>query len=118
MKVQLEFDFERKLESLEEATIDVFHRSQKPQKYLAAELGYSPSGLSKRLNLIPNENDPRLNLKDLEKFMEVTGDYLPIYYLINKFLNGQKEKDLQAFLELKKRIPEIERLLKIIKEQK
>ena len=118
MKIQLEFDFDRKFESLEEATIDAFYKANKPQKYLAAELGYSPAGLSKRLNQNPAENDPRLNLKDLEKFIEVTGDYSPIYYLVNKFLNVQRESELEAFRELKKRLPEIERLLRVIKEEK
>lgn len=109
MKVQLEFEFDRKWDSLEEVTVHAVHTSRVPLKYLAGECNLSPAGLSKRLNLHPDENDPRITLKIFERILEVTQDFRPIYYLVDKFIRKDEEKILAEFREFKKMLPEIKR---------
>jgi hypothetical protein len=115
MKIQLNLDFSSKrFENLEEAVIHAIHTSPTSLKHLAGELGHSPAGLSKRLNLTPMDNEPRLSLKDLEKFMEVTGDYRPIHYLIERFLQKDEEKILAEFREFKRKIPELKKFIALM----
>lgn len=114
-KIELEFDFESKrFESLEEIVIHAFHTSEKPLKHFAAELGYSPCGLSKRLNQAPSDNEPRLSLRDLEKFMEISRDFRPIYYLVEKFLQKDQDQTMIEFQEFKKRLPELKKLVTLL----
>jgi hypothetical protein len=112
MKLQLELNFEsKKFDSLEEATIHAFHSTEKPLKHIAAELNLSPCGLSKRLNLTPSDDDPRLSLKNFERYIEFTGDFRPIYYLIEKFLQKDQDRLLQEFQEFKRNIPQLKKLI-------
>jgi hypothetical protein len=57
------------------------------QKAIAMEMDYAPSVLSRKLAQSPNDS-MRTTLDDLEKYMEVTGDTTPIYYLVDKHLNS------------------------------
>ncbi len=114
MKLQLDFEFDRKWESLEEVTIHSVHTCGKPLSHLAGELELSPAGLSKRLNLHPDQNDPRFNLNMFEGILERTRDYRPIYYLIEKFLRGDEERTLAEFREFKRKIPELKKLISML----
>ncbi len=114
MKIQLEFDWDKKWESLEEVTIHTAHTCGMPLKHLAGELNLSPAGLSKRLTLSPEENDPRFTLKAFERLLEVTGDYRPIHYLIEKFLQKDEERTLAEFREFKRKIPELKKFIALM----
>ncbi len=112
--IQFEMEFDKTFESLEEAVINAFYSCGKPLRHIAGDLGYDPAGLSKRLSLASQDNNPRLNLKDLEKFIESTGDTSPILYLVKKFLQKEQDKLLHEFQAFKKHIPEIKKLIAMV----
>lgn len=73
------------------------------KKYLAADLELSPSEL--RRKLCPAPGDTRnFTLDDLEKWLSVTGNMQPIFYLIEKYSRDQEDE----LARLKKRIAELE----------
>lgn len=61
------------------------HHQGRPQKAIAADMDYSPSDLSRKLSQNPDDSR-RFTLDDLERFIDVTGDTQPVYYLIEKYL--------------------------------
>lgn len=72
------------------------------RKQLAAELDLSPSELSRKLG--DNPKDPRnFTIDDLERYIQVTGQPDPIYYLCDKFLKPEDE-----IARLKARVAELE----------
>lgn len=114
-QIQLDLNFESpQFDSLEEAFVHSVHTSSISMKHLAGEMNLLPAGLSKRLNLHPEENDPRFNLRQFEKYLEATGDYRPIYYLVERFLQKDQDRLMREFQEFKKRIPEIKKLMDIL----
>lgn len=113
-KIQLDFEFDRKWESLEEITIHTVHTCGKPLSHLAGELDLSPAGLSKRLNLHPDQNDPRFNLGTFERILERTKDYRPIFYLVEKFLQKDEEKIMAEFREFRRKIPELKKFIALM----
>jgi hypothetical protein len=115
MKLQLELTFDSPhFESLDEALIHAIHTSPIALKHLAGELNLLPAGLSKRLNLHPEDNDPRFNLNHFEKYLEVSGDYRPLYYLAEKFLQKDQDRALRDFQAFQKHIPELKQLIAIV----
>lgn len=78
--------------------------SKVPQKQIAESMGLSACSLSRKLS--QNDNDKRrFTLDDLEKFIEVTGDKQPIFYLIEKYLVDSKASEIQ---QLRQRLAELE----------
>lgn len=75
------------------------------QKYIAADMGYSPSKLSRKL--AQNDGDSsRFTLDDLETYLLVTEDRDPIYYLVEKYLVGaSRDEEIKA---LKAKLAELE----------
>lgn len=80
------------------------HQQQRLQKVIAADMDYSPSDLSRKLAQSPGDSR-RFTLDDLEKFVQVTGDTMPILYLVEKYLTDPGN-ELEA---LQRRIDEIRR---------
>lgn len=78
------------------------HKQGVPQKSIAADMDYSPSDLSRKLSQSPGDSR-RFTLDDLEKFIEVTGDTQPVYYLVEKYLT-ECESEVEA---LKRRLREL-----------
>lgn len=74
------------------------HQLGKPQKSIAADMDYSPSDLSRKLAQNPDDSR-RFTLDDLEKYVQVTGDKKPIYYLVEKFLTETNEAALLQQIE-------------------
>ncbi|MGA3803721.1 hypothetical protein ACI2VC_06930 [Ralstonia nicotianae] len=68
---------------------------QRGLKRIAIELDMAPSNLSVQLSDDPSRH---FSLDSAERYMEWTGDYTPIYYLVEKFL-GDKRNTKQAALE-------------------
>lgn len=115
-RVQLEFDFEsKKFDILKEAVVHSVFSSQICLKTLAARLDHSPSNLSRRLSLVKLEGEPALTVEDFERIIEETKDFTPIYYLVEKFLKKENDILLKEFQDFKKKIPEIERFLSMVK---
>ena len=78
---------------------------------IAAAIDMSPSELARKL--AGNELDPHRTL-DVDAFvriLEATGDYTPIYWLIEKFLPSEDQKRQAAVDQLAALMPQIAALL-------
>lgn len=85
------------------------HKS--PLKTLAADMDLSQSDLSRKL--AHNPDDPkRFTLDDLERFLDATGDMRPIYYLIEKYLTDQEERQRRSLAELIQLAPQLAALIR------
>ena len=83
----------------------------KPLKTVAANMDLSETELSRKLS--DNPNDTRdLTCDDLERYIESTQDFTPIYYLIEKFAIDKSTKQAYAAAELAKHLPQIIALAK------
>lgn len=87
----------------------------KPLKYVAAEMGHSPEGLSKRMNLSPQENSPRFTVSDMEVYMERIGDLRPKDFLNKKFDQKKEEREKRILNDLREKLPDLEMLVEILK---
>lgn len=73
------------------------------KKYLAADLGMSPSELSRKL--CPALGDKRnFSLDDLEKWLTVSKDLRPLFYLFEKYSVDHEDE----LARLKARVAELE----------
>jgi len=64
-------------------------------------------------SLSSNPDDSRrFSVDDLEKFLRVTGDMTPIYWLIDQFLEDADVRQRRALAELSKMMPQLAALLK------
>jgi len=118
MKIQFEFQFDKNFESLDDALEYAINSCGWSKNSLAGEMGYSPAGLSKRLNRFPNGNDPRFSLRDLDKFVEVTGNTLPIKYLVKKFLTPKDDEVRELLEDLQKDLPKLKMLCDLLEKRK
>lgn len=81
---------------------------------IAADMDMSQSELSRKLAGHPE--DPRhFTLKDLEKYIEATGDVQPIYWLVERYLASETDKQARAMSRLASVLPELEALLRAAK---
>jgi hypothetical protein len=115
---QLTFDFDQTFETLEDAFDHAINTCGWSKNSLAGEMGYSPSGFSKRLNQFPQENDPRFTLKDLEKFVQVTGNTLPVRYLAKKFLTKKEQEEKELLANLVENLPRLKLLVELLENKK
>lgn len=86
------------------------HHQSAPHKAIASDMDYSPSKLTRKLAQADN---CRFTLDDAELFMSVTGDITPVYYLLEKFITGKRNKE-----QLQKLKAEIEAQLEDLREAK
>ena len=103
---QLTLDFEAGLTDRYASLRDVVATGvyQRGLKRVAMDLDMAPSNLSVQLS----ENDTRhFSVESLERYLEKTGDFTPIYYLAERFLSDKSAKKdaaladaLQAFKTL------------------
>lgn len=85
------------------------HRN--PLKTIAADMDISQSELSRKLS--GNPDDPRrMSVDDLEAYLRATGDMNPVFYLVEKYLEGEEVKQRRAAAELVKKLPDILALVK------
>ncbi|WP_367126143.1 hypothetical protein [Ralstonia sp. CP] len=108
---QLVLDFEPGLTERYSSARDVVATGiyQRGLKRIAIDLDMAPSNLSVQLSDDPSRH---FSLDSAERYMEKTGDYTPIYYLVEKFL-GDKRNGKQAALEQIQALgPELLALLK------
>lgn len=113
--MQLSLDFEPGLterhKTLGACVRECAYKFEKPLKAIAAEMDLSESDLSRKLS--GNPDDPRkLNVDDLVRFMEVTGDHTPVNWLIEKFKLDDSGRQARAASEFMKQLPQAIALLK------
>ena len=112
---QLMLDFEAGLTERHASCLAVVregaYSNRNPLKTLAADMDMSQSELSRKL--ADNPNDPRnFTLTDLEMYLDKSGDFTPIYYLVEKYLADDSVKQKRAMAELAKQLPNIMALVK------
>lgn len=112
---QMTLDFEPGLTERHSSLLgcirEVAYTQRQPLKTIAAEMDLSVSDLSRKLTSNP-EDSRRFSVDDLEKFLRVTGDMTPIYWLIEQFLEDADVRQRRALAELSKMMPQLAALLK------
>ena len=78
---------------------------------IAASVDMSPSALARKL--AGNADDPHrtLDIDDWVRTIEATGDYTPVFWLIEKFLPSDEQKRQAAVDQLSNLMPQIAALL-------
>ena len=114
-KSQLEIDFTPGLTEQFPEFLDCVKASVygcgKPFKLVAADLNMSPSELSRKLADNPNDN-VHFPAKKLAELIEKTGDLMPVYWLVEKFLEDSNAKQKRALAALAQLSVELPKLLK------
>lgn len=112
LSLQLEPGLARKFRSLRRATAQVIYQHGLDRCAIAAD--ESPGNFSKSLGDREKGDTTarRFDLDALEAVMDETGDYTPIYYLIDKYLHDDQAKKDQAVQALGAMLPELQLLLK------
>lgn len=113
--MQLTLNFEPGLSerhsSLKSCIRERVYANPKPLKVIASDMDLSESDLSRKL--ADNPNDARnLTVEDFERYMDATGDYAAIYYLIEKYAISNEAKRAHASSELAKLLPQVLALAK------
>lgn len=112
-KSQLEIDFTPGLTEQFPEFLDCVKASVygcgKAFKAVAAELDMSASELSRKL--ADNPNDPvHFPAKKLAELIKATGDMMPIYWLVEKFLedsNAKQKRAIEAIAQLSIELPKL-----------
>lgn len=112
MSLQLEPGLSRKYRSLRRATADVVYRNGLDRCAIAADEG--PGNFSKSLadRQKGDTTARRFDLDALEAVLDETGDFTPIYYLIDKYLRDDQARRDEAISRLGVMLPELTALLK------
>lgn len=115
---QLSLNFEPGLtarhKTLEDCCAAVVHNSRQGVDGVAGHLDMAPSELSRRLNAHINEGEPGnrpLRVSDLVGIVHATGDYRPIYWLIERFLRDPEAQRTQAINQLANLMPVVQALI-------
>lgn len=82
---------------------------QRGLKRVAIDLDIAPSNLSVQLS---EDESRKFSVDSLERYIEVTKDLTPIYYLAEKFLSDQSAKQTAALSELQKILQQLQPLMK------
>lgn len=112
LSLQMEPGLSSKFRSLRRATAQVVYQAGLDRCAIAAD--ESPGNFSKSLG-DRDKGDAtarRFDLDALEAVMDETGDYTPIYYLIDKYLHDDAAKKDQALKALGAMLPEMQALMK------
>jgi hypothetical protein len=112
LNLQLEPGLARKFRSLRRATADVVYRNGLDRCAIAAD--ESPGNFSKSLadRQKGDTTARRFDLDGLEAVLDETGDYTPIYYLIDKYLRDDAARKAAAIDKLGAILPELSALLR------
>lgn len=78
---------------------------------IAAQVDMSPSTLSRKLAGNPDDPHRTLDIDDLVRVLEATGDYTPVYWLIDRFLPSDDQKRKAAVDQLSTLMPQLAALL-------
>lgn len=121
MSLQIDLDFEggltQRFRSLTEVCAAAVYGGRGGLGGVASELDMSPSELSKRLNVDKAATDPRpLHADHVAAIVKATGDQRPVLYLVEMFLTDRETRKRVAVNQLTKLLPELQTLLKTIKD--
>ncbi len=78
---------------------------------VAAAIDQSPSELGRRLNHADGDPQRNLDIDDLARIVEATGDHRPVLWLVEKFLPSDEQKRRAAVDQLAALMPQIASLL-------
>lgn len=88
----------------------------KPAKSIAMDMDMSPSILSRKL--APSDGDTqRLNVDDLENYIQTTGDTSAIDYLASKYLQSDESRKARAIARVEGLASELASALSMLKGQ-
>ncbi len=88
------------------------------RKEIAADLGMTESGLSRRLADNPDDN-LHFPVELLPELICATGDLSPIFWLCNSFLAGEDENEKAVLAKkLDRLLPDLERFVAILKAER
>lgn len=76
---------------------------------VAIDLNESPGNLGNQLS---DDSQRKFGVDELETYLEKSGDYSPIYYLIDKFLHDKTQKQNAAMSQLAPILQQLAPLLK------
>lgn len=112
LSLQLEPGLARKYRSLRRATAQVIYQHGLDRCAIAAD--ESPGNFSKSLGDREKGDTTarRFDLDALEAVLDETGDYTPIYYLIDKYLHHDQAKRDAAIQSLGSMLPQLTSLLR------
>jgi hypothetical protein len=112
LNLQLEPGLSAKFRSLRRAVAQVVYQHDLNRCAIAAD--ESPGNFSRALcdREKGDTTARRFDLDNLEAVMDETGDYTPIYYLIDKYLHDDQAKKDQAVAALGAMLPDLQKLLK------
>ena len=112
--MQREFDFQpgltRQFPNYMDLLAAVVYGSRIGLSGVAAELDVSPSQLSRMLNRNPDDLR-HLPADAIPKIVRATGDYRPVYWLMESFLEDPDAKRKRAIDELQLLVPQIQSLI-------
>jgi hypothetical protein len=113
--MQLSLDFEPGLTERHKTLLacirECAYKCSKPLKVIAADMDLSESDLSRKLS--GNPDDPRrFTVDDLVRFVEVTGDTMPVNWLIERFHLDDDAKVKFAATAFLKQLPQMVALAK------
>lgn len=80
---------------------------------VATALDMSPSELGRRLNHSKDDPQRNLDVDDLVRIVEATGDLSPIYWLAEKFVPNDEQKHTAAVEQLQRMLPQLAHLLAV-----
>lgn len=112
MSLQLEPGLSRKFRSLRRCVAQVVYQAGLDRCAIAAD--ESPGNFSKALSdrQQGDTSARRFDLDALEAVLDETGDYSPIYYLIDKYLRDDEARKAEAIAKLGSLLPSLIPLLK------
>lgn len=76
---------------------------------VAVDLDQAPSNLSTQLS---EDGSRHFSIDSFEKYLEKTGDYTPLYYLVERFVGDKRGKKDAALEKIMAVAPELMDLLK------
>jgi hypothetical protein len=78
---------------------------------VAAAVDMSPSELGRRLNHAKDDPQRNLDIDDVVRIVEATGDHRPVLWLVEKFLPSDEQKRKSAVDQLSNLMPQLAALL-------
>jgi len=112
---QLNLSFEPpQFDTLKELINHVVYSCGRQQKYIAAELGWSPSQFAHILSGDDGRSFPAEKLTDLIRITAPTG-HLIIYWLVDRFLSDGTSRRDRALFAVETMLPELQRLMEDLK---
>lgn len=111
MSLSFEAGLAQRYDSLREClTTQVY---QKGHGRIAGQLDLSPSKLTEKLAGLRSDGKASgVTLDELERYLDRTGDLVPLFYLVDKYLRDQKVQQAEALAKATMMLQELAPLLR------